>query len=251
MQFVELECDKNAYEQVQSGRCADEVMIAAATRYASWMTSSSAVRSWTGHDDRNMRTQNRLNGLLPVSPTDGFSYTHTLLGWLNDPAKWLKNRDEPTGLLKLARYQHDTWIGRQKMIWITDESPATHSLTDLLQRLGLYHFRALKARQQVVRFCYQLDETCPSYKPDWRHGFAGFYFAGATAFPKHGMTRSLQDAGLACKEWVVAAEAVNVSKHLKAVEVLDVERDVQLDAPLPIYWENLKNEISHATRISY
>jgi len=113
----------------------------------------------------------------------------------------------------------------------------------------LYHFRALKAKQQVVRFCYQLDETCHSYKPDWRHGFDGFYFAAATAFPIHGMTRSLQDARLACTEWVVAAEVVNVAKHLAAVEILDMEHDVQLDAPPPIYWENLKNEISHATRV--
>lgn len=250
MEFIELERDRNAYEQVQSGRCTDEVMIAAATRYANWMTSGAAVRSWTSHDDPGVRTLNRLNGLRPVSTTQGISYNHRLLGWLNDSPKWLKNRDEPSELLRLARFQHEAWVDQQRMIWITDQSPATHSLTDLLQRLGLYHFRALKARQQVVRFCYQLDETCPSYKPDWRHGFDGFYFAGATAFPTHGMTRSLQDAGLACKEWIVAAEAVNVTKHLKAVEVLDIEHDVQLDAPLPIYWENLKNEITHATRIS-
>lgn len=250
MQFIELERDRNAYEQVQSGRCTNEVLIAAAARYANWMTSSSAVRGWTGHDDRDMRTRHRLTGLLPVSTTESLSYTHTLLSWLNDPKKWLKNRDEPTGLIKLARSQHDTWIGKQKMIWITDQSPATHSLVDLMQRLGLYHFRALKASGQVVRFCYQLDEACPSFKPDWRHGFDGFYFAGAAAFSTHGMTRSLQDASLACKEWIVAAEAVNVTKHLKAVEILDIDRDVQLDAPLPVYWENLKSEISHAARVS-
>lgn len=251
MDFVDLNSDRDAYDLLQAGNYKDQFQIQSAARYANWLCGNIDARTCTadkGEKSSENRTAQRLFGLIPAESASQMVYTHALPKWLNGSAQWLALRDDGPALRELAERQLQTWTKRQKMCWVTDQSPTPLSLDDLLQRLGLFHFGPLRAGESVVRFCYRLDQNCPSYKPDWRHGFDGFYFASAAAFDAHGMTRSLQDASLACKEWVLATENINVSKHLHTVEVVDCKTDVYLDAPPITYWENLKNEIMQGQR---
>jgi hypothetical protein len=250
MGFLNLDFDRTAYELLQSGNCEGQSSIEAAARYGNWFAGNSLVRMCTAIDDHAARTSERLQSLISVGHDDTTMYTHALPKWLDNSAQWLALRGDNDALRELAERQHNAWGKRQKMCWITDESPAKATLSTLLKRLGLFHFGQLREGEPVIRFCYKLDNTCPGYKPDWRHGFDAFYFANASAFSEHGMTRSLEDASLACKEWVLDTKTINVTKHLHAVEVINIPEDVCLDLPSDAYWANLKNEICQAQRIT-
>jgi hypothetical protein len=250
MGFLNLDTDQTAYELLQAGKCDGQTSIEAAARYANWLSADILVRNCTNRNDQVARSDERLHNLVAVDDQISMMYTHALPKWLDNSAQWLALRSDNDALRELAERQHKAWVKRKKMCWITDESPAQIPLSTLMKRLGLFHFGQLRQGEPVIRFCYKLDIDCPSYKPDWRHGFDAFYFASASAFPVHGMTRSLEDATLACKEWVLDTKTINVTKHLHAVDVINIHEDVSLDAPSDAYWNNLKNEISQAQRVT-
>ena len=252
--------DAVAYDSV-TAMTTDPAVLHRACRHHNWQQSREEVRAWTAlplEASEEMCTQEFWIGMVPADGHAQGLVTLCRVAFL--PASVRQGIFQATNdvaLKKAVQELHDQWRDKRKLaVWLADvdELGARHAfdadhLHDVIAVLGLWHFGEVQGNREsgaVLRITYQLPEDVPLYKPDWRHGFPNFYFAVAPTGTPHGLTRSLADGRLSCKEWIVPLEQVDAEQHI--IEVNWVHPPTIRDHyQLPVdYWQTVAEEIHQA-----
>jgi hypothetical protein len=256
--------DKSAHDDVVNRKEQDARRLHRAVRHHNWRQDIAAVQEWTRHAhgvSRKLCWSEAWTGLSPVSPRGPLQLvTHRLLVQLNDAdleRQVLANLNDPHQLLLLARRWHQglSTARPQGAIWLGDKVEVESRvpfepdrLHDTLSVLGLWHFGLLPAAHAgaVFRLVYEVDNDVPLYKPDWRHGYANFYWASVPKIDSHGLARDLATGTLQCKEWVAKIDQLDARKHLKSAQCLVPNTaHCHYDLPEP-FWSTLAHEIQGA-----
>lgn len=261
--------DQAAYATACTGSVDANVVHRAARRHH-WHQSSSAVQAWAGaayaDATKNCETQ-RWTALTPLAGVSERSFefvTHRPVRWLPDPvlkSQCLTARADPDVLRKVAIQVHTSATaastGRPKALWLGSapqgDAVATFDsdhMHDIVSAFGLWHFGELPADEfgAILRIVYRLEPSVPLFKPDWRHGYPGFYFACAPTVPGSGLARELQTGQLRCKEWI--ARATDIDPHRAIVSascVLPTTAHNHHELPAT-YWNAVAQEIQHASK---
>lgn len=253
--------DKNAHDEVTHRNLFDAQSLHRAVRHHNWLQEDFPVRGWTSQPHKQSQSlcwQETWTNLSPV-PSNGTRQlvTHRLVASLKnvDLEKLvLDNRNDPGELLIAARqwHQRESSLSSPKAIWLGDRSDVeskvpfvTANLHNTVSILGLWHFGYLPADREgaVIRLVYEVGDDVPLYKPDWRHGYANFYWASVSSIPEHGMTRDLSTGTLQCKEWVARLDQLDARKHLKAAQCLVPEAAHSHYDLTDAFWHQLKLDI--------
>lgn len=253
--------DKSAHDKVVSGEDADAHRLHRAARHHNWLHDSPQVQAWTNlthRDSQPLCWREAWTNLTPVPPIGTHQLvTHRLVASLKDAdleRHVRENLNNPHELLMVARqwHQRESSHSSPKPIWLGDKldveskvpfEPAR--LHDTASMLGLWHFGYMPADRDgaVIRLVYEVNDDVPLYKPDWRHGYANFYWASVPSVPDHGLARDLSTGTLQCKEWVARLDQLDARKHLKAAQCLvPLTAHSHYDVP-EAFWTTLKRDI--------
>lgn len=256
--------DQAAYAMACTGSADAEVLHRAA-RHHHWHQSAAAVQAWTGASHSEAATSCEthrwfdLTPLAAVSERDFELVTHRVVRWIRDPAlkdQCLKARTDPDVLRKVAIQVHAsataTGVGTPRALWLGSAPQAdgvaafdSNHMHGVVSAFGLWHFGELPPDEfgAVLRIVYRLGPNVPLFKPDWRHGYPGFYFACARTVMGSGLARDLQTGELRCKEWIARATDIDpYSDIVSASCVLPAALRNHYELP-PVYWEVLAREI--------
>lgn len=234
---VDLSEDQAAYQGVSSRSTSAPEQLHCAARYYNHTQSSSQVQAWTGLDSASATqacSVHRWTGSKLCTVTAALHSNHRQLRiWLaryRDVIKpMLAEPDDPVTLLKAAKNLHRAIVDfdPESLVWLGDEEELNSiarfdadEVQALMSALGLWHFGEVAAGPEgaILRIRYRLDGSVPLYKPDWRHGYPGFYFACAPHVHGSGQTRDLQTGTLKCKEWVAKMSEIDPNTHIVGAE---------------------------------
>ena len=261
--------DQAAYATACTGSADAEVLHRAARQHH-WHQSAAAVQAWTGapHSEATTNCEtHRWTDLAPlaaVSERDFELVTHRVVSWIPDPAlkdQCLKGKHDPAVLRKVAIQVHasataagagvpqDLWLGSAPQAdgVAAFDSGHMHSVVSVF---GLWHFGELPPDDSgaVLRIVYRLGPDVPLFKPDWRHGYPGFYFACAPTVTGSGLARDLQTGELRCKEWIARATDIDPYRDIVSAScVVPAALHNHHELP-PAYWNVLAHEIQSANR---
>ena len=239
-----------------------------AARQHNWHQSAPAVQAWTEATLAEAKTHcesHRWTDLAPltaVSERDFELVTHRVVGWIRDPAlkgQCLKAKTDPDVLRKLAIQVHDsakfTKTGLPNALWLGSVPQANgvaafdaDHMHRVVSAFGLWHFGELPPDDAgaVLRIVYRLGSNVPLFKPDWRHGYPGFYFSCAPTVMGSGLARDLQSGELRCKEWIARATDIDPYRDIVSAScVVPAASYNHYELP-PAYWNMLAKEIQNA-----
>ena len=136
------------------------------------------------------------------------------------------------------------WITRQtrgRRTWLY-QSDHTTGVTDLLQDLGLYHYRVVDPNMAVFRFTFEPTEC---RKPHWGDADLSFYFLQTDESEPHGWTLSLRSGEATYPELLH-----DDVQQLTLTDVLleNVDRHCDLSSPEEAYWNAQRIRINGGVR---
>ena len=259
--------DQNAYASVCAGSAGAETLHRAARQH-NWHQSANEVQIWLqpthASAKQNCETY-RWTNLAPLTAVverNSEFVTHRVVRWINDPAlkdQCLKARADPAVLRRVAIQVHanasTNRAGAPSALWLGSAPEAdgvapfdSTRVHGLISAFGLWHFGELPPDDfgAVLRIVYRLRPNVPLFKPDWRHGYPGFYFACAPSATGSGLTRELQSGQLRCKEWIVRATDIDPYRDIVSAScVVPSALHNHYELP-PAYWNGLADEIQSA-----
>lgn len=256
--------DKSAHEEVLNGDVSDARRLHRAARHHNWSQDCPSVQRWTNlshGDSQQLCWREAWTGLTPVPPVGVHQLvTHRLVASLKDAdleKQVLENLHDPRELLMAARqwHQRESSHPSPRAIWLGDKLDVeskvpfeANRLHDTASILGLWHFGYMPADRTVavIRLVYEVDDDVPLYKPDWRHGYANFYWASVPSIASHGLARELATGTLQCKEWVARLDQLDARKHLKAAQCLVPLTPHSHYDVSDAFWSTLKMDIRKA-----
>lgn len=259
--------DQAAHTSVCDGS-ADAKVVYRAARQHHWHQSAAAIQAWTAAPHAVATTNcetHRWTDLAPlaaVTERDFELVTHRVVRWISDPAlkdQCLRARTDPDVLRKVAIQVHASATGTgasvPKALWLGSAPQAdgvaafnSDHVHGVVSAFGLWHFGELPPDDSgaVLRIVYRLRPDVPLFKPDWRHGYPGFYFACAPTVTGSGLARELQSGELRCKEWIARTTDIDPYRDIVSAScVVPTALHNHHELP-PAYWNVLAHEIQSA-----
>jgi len=257
--------DATAYNVVEA-TTTDETVLHRACRHHNWQQSQTKVQTWTALQPKESKEKcaEEFWSDMTALGTDAEKLvtTHCRVHYLREDIKQgLLQAANPEALKRVVQELHSQWQAKAKpALWLAahDELNQRYPfdsdhLHELVAALGLWHFGIVpgnSASGSVLRVTYRLPQEVELYKPDWRHGYPNFYFAVCPKEALHGLTRSLEDGELKCKEWIVPLEKIDAEKYIDSVSLVHPEAE-QNHYNLPDkYWRAVAAEIHNARTAS-
>lgn len=255
--------DRQAFDKAYGGDDSAGVLHRAA-RHSNWKQSTPIVQTWT-QADHVAATQhcntNLWDGVAPltmVSERNAEFVFHRPVRWLPDSLKTqcLNAMNDPAVLRKVAIQFHAglplTGPTSPRAVWLGSITQADNigpfdpsQIHTVIAAFGLWHFGGLPPDDSgaVLRIVYRLSPEVPLFKPDWRHGYPGFYFAYVPSAPTSGLTRDLRSGQLRCKEWLARATDIDPYRDIVSAScVVPAAMHNHYELP-PAYWSGLAQEI--------